>query len=67
MTKNVGHIDRVVRTVIGIAILSLYFVLPGDQRFFAFIGLIPLVTGQLRWCPLYSLLGFHTCPVSGRQ
>ena len=45
MTKNVGQADHVIRLVVGIALLSLYFFLPGNQRFFAFIGLIPLATG----------------------
>ena len=39
MTKNVGQADHVIRLVVGIALLSLYFFLPGNQRFFAFIGL----------------------------
>lgn len=60
MTANVGHLDRTIRFVLGIALLSLYFFLPGDQRFIAFIGLIPLATAFLRWCPLYTLLRLHT-------
>jgi hypothetical protein len=64
MTKNVGQADHVIRLVVGIALLSLYFFLPGNQRFFAFIGLIPLATGYLRWCPLYTVFGIRTCPAS---
>jgi hypothetical protein len=60
MTANIGTLDRVIRIVIGVALLSLYFVLPGNERFVAFVGLIPLGTAFLRWCPLYSLIGLKT-------
>jgi hypothetical protein len=60
MTANIGNLDRVIRIVLGVALLSLYFVLPGNERFVAFIGLIPLATAFLRWCPLYSLIGLKT-------
>ncbi len=60
MTPNIGHLDRVIRIVIGIALLSLYFFLPGNERFFALIGLVPLATAFIRWCPLYTVLGLRT-------
>lgn len=60
MTANIGTLDRVIRIVLGLAILSLYFVLPGNDRFYAFIGLIPLGTALIRWCPLYRLIGLRT-------
>ena len=60
MTINIGHLDRIIRFALGVGILSLYFVLPGNERFFAFIGLIPLATAFVRWCPLYALLGLRT-------
>jgi hypothetical protein len=60
MTANIGNLDRLIRLALGLAILSLYFVLPGNERFFAFIGLIPLATAGLRWCPLYTVLGLKT-------
>jgi len=60
MTPNIGTADRLARLTIGVVLLSLYFFLPGDARFFAFIGLIPLATALLRWCPLYTLLGLRT-------
>ena len=58
---NVGGIDRAVRIIAGLAILSLYFVLEGDARWFAAIGLVPLVTGLAGWCPAYRLFGVGTC------
>ena len=60
MTANIGTTDRLIRLVLGIVLLSLYFVLPGNERFFSFIGIIPLATAFLRWCPLYTLLGLKT-------
>jgi hypothetical protein len=60
---NVGGIDRALRIVAGLAILGLYFVLEGDARWFAAIGLVPLVTGLAGWCPAYRLFGVGTCRV----
>jgi len=56
---NVGGIDRVLRIVAGLLILSLVFV--GPQTPWGWIGLIPLLTGVFSFCPLYSLIGFKTC------
>ena len=60
MTENIGNLDRIIRLIIGAAVLSLYFVLPGDDRFFALLGIVPLATAFIRWCPLYTLLGLRT-------
>lgn len=60
MTANIGNLDRIIRFIIGAAVLSLYFVLPGDDRFFALIGLVPLATAFIRWCPLYTVIGLRT-------
>jgi hypothetical protein len=60
MTRNIGNLDRIIRIVIGVGLLSLYFFLPGNDRFFALIGLIPLATAFVRLCPLYTLLGVRT-------
>jgi hypothetical protein len=56
---NVGSTDRVVRIVIGLALIALVFV--GPRTAWGWIGLIPLATGLLRTCPAYSLLGVSTC------
>ena len=61
MTKNEGNIDRAVRVILGIIILALWFILPGNAKYFALIGLIPLVTALIGWCPLYSIFGINTC------
>jgi len=59
--KNEGTIDRVLRVVAGAALVSLVFV--GPQTAWGWIGVVPLVTGLLGNCPVYSLLGISTCPV----
>ena len=61
MKKNAGNIDRTVRVVLGIIILALWFFLPGHAKYFALIGLIPLLTALIGWCPLYSIFGINTC------
>jgi len=59
--KNEGSIDRALRIVVGIVLLSLVFV--GPHTALGWIGLVPLLTGILGSCPLYSLLGISTCPL----
>jgi len=59
MTKNIGKIDRLVRIIVGLAVLSLVFV--GPQTMWGLLGLIPLGTALIGWCPPYALLGINTC------
>jgi hypothetical protein len=59
MTSNVGGIDRAVRIVAGLSLLSL--ILVGPQSWWGLLGLIPLGTGLIGFCPLYPLLGINTC------
>ena len=61
MKANVGGIDRILRIVVGIAVLSLFFVLEGDTRWWALAGLVPLGTGLINFCPFYPILGINTC------
>jgi Protein of unknown function (DUF2892) len=63
MNANVGGIDRVLRILVGIAVLALFFVLEGSARYWALVGLVPLLTGLVRVCPLYSIVGINTCPM----
>jgi hypothetical protein len=60
MTHNVGSIDKVIRIIIGLALLSLIFILEGNARWWGLIGIIPLFTVAAGWCPAYSLLGIRT-------
>ena len=59
MKKNVGIIDRLIRIAVGINITSMVFIAPSSPL--AMIGLAPLLTGIIAWCPLYILLGISTC------
>lgn len=67
MTRNVGNLDRALRVVIGLALLSLLFLLDGNLRWIGLIGLVPLLTAFLGTCPLYSLVGLSTCPLAPRK
>ena len=66
MKANVGSIDRILRMTVGIALLALIFILPGNVRWWGFLGLIPLASGLLAFCPAYALLGLTTCPLQER-
>lgn len=55
---NIGKSDRVIRILVGIALISTVFV--GPRSLWGWIGLIPLTTGILGLCPIYSVLGFGT-------
>lgn len=58
---NVGGIDRILRILAGLVLLGL--TLAGSVGVWGWIGLVPLATGLLGTCPLYSVLGFNTCPM----
>ena len=58
-TTNVGSADRVFRIVLGLVLIALVFV--GPQTPWGWIGLIPLATGFMRTCPVYSIFGINTC------
>jgi hypothetical protein len=64
---NVGGIDRILRTALGIVILSLVFILEGNARYWGLVGLLPLVTGLFRFCPAYSIFGISTCPLERKS
>ena len=61
MSANVGGIDRIVRIVAGLAILSLFFFVDGPNRWWALVGLVPLATGVIRSCPAYLPFGINSC------
>ena len=61
---NEGSADRAVRVVAGLVLLALFFLYPdASWRYWTLIGIVPLATGLMGWCPLYSMLGLSTCPV----
>ena len=61
MQANVGGIDRGVRIVVGVALIAWALLGQGDARWWGLVGILPLVTGILRWCPAYLPFGFKTC------
>ena len=68
MNTNVGTADRIIRVMLGLALLSAIFLLDGKERWFGLIGIVPLLTAIVRFCPLYTVLGIRTCaaPKPGR-
>lgn len=65
MKTNEGKMDRIVRVVVGLFLMSLVFW--GPQTAWGYIGLIPLFTGLVGFCPLYAVFGLTTCPLSGKS
>lgn len=64
MGRNIGTVDRVLRIVVGIVLIALVFV--GPQTPWGWIGVIPLATALVGWCPAYRLLGVKTCAADQR-
>jgi hypothetical protein len=61
---NVGGIDRILRIVVGLALIAGFFLnADAPMRWLYLIGIVPLATGLMSTCPLYSLLGLSTCPM----
>ncbi|MDF1855482.1 DUF2892 domain-containing protein [Pseudooceanicola sp.] len=64
MSHNVGSIDRILRVVVGLALIVGFFLFPdASLRWLLLIGIVPLATGLMGTCPLYSIFGFSTCPL----
>ncbi|GGY62021.1 YgaP family membrane protein [Marinobacter zhanjiangensis] len=64
MMTNEGKIDRTLRVVVGLVLLSLVFI--GPESLWGLVGLVPLITGLVGFCPLYRVLGLNTCPANNR-
>lgn len=64
LVKNVGGIDRILRIVVGLLLIALFFLnSEASLRWLYLIGIVPLATGILQTCPAYRLFGFSTCPL----
>jgi hypothetical protein len=59
MEKNVGYADKIIRIVVGLGLIALVFV--GPKTPWGWIGVVPLLTAAMSWCPLYTVLGIRTC------
>ncbi len=64
MKINVGGIDRILRIIAGLALIAL--TLTGTIGAWGWIGVVPLATGLLKFCPIYGILGFNSCPMSAK-
>jgi len=64
LPTNEHPVERVLRTILGLGVLSLAFV--GPKSPWGYLGIVPLATGLLGSCPLYTLFGWSTCPVKAR-
>ena len=58
--NNEGAFDRIFRILMGIGLIAIVFI--GPKTPLGWIGLVPLATGLIGWCPLYTVLGIRTCP-----
>lgn len=63
MKFNIGGIDRTLRILVGLALIAL--AATGTVGWWGWLGVVPLLTGLMRFCPLYTLLGLNTCPRRG--
>ena len=61
MTPNVGGIDKTLRIVAGVGLIGA--TVAGVLPVWGYIGIVPLATGLIGWCPAYPLLGMNTCPM----
>lgn len=64
LKTNVGGIDRILRIVVGLALIAGFFLnTEASMRWLYLLGIIPLATGLMQTCPLYTMLGLNTCPM----
>lgn len=65
MSRNVGGFDRILRILVGLALLAGFFLSPeSSYRWLYLFGLVPVLTGIFRTCPIYRLFGVNTCGLS---
>lgn len=62
-TVNIHPVERGIRAIVGLGVLSLVFV--GPKSLWGLLGLVPLLTAVTGWCPPYALLGINTCKKKG--
>lgn len=62
MKANVGGVDKTMRLILGAALLSLLFFGEGNMRWFGLIGIVPIFTALIGWCPAYAIFGISSCP-----
>ena len=62
VTTNMGTIDRALRVIGGLALLAWALLGTGDWHMLGWIGIVPLATAAIGWCPLYTIIGVSTNP-----
>ena len=62
MTTNMGPLDRILRVIGGLALLVWAFMGTGEWHMLGWIGVVPLATAAIGWCPLYTVMGLSTNP-----
>jgi len=65
MSRNVGTVDRALRIIVGLVLIAL--AATGTVGAWGYIGVVPLLTAFIGYCPAYSLIGLNTCPLSDRK
>ncbi|MDO8287172.1 MAG: DUF2892 domain-containing protein [Rhodoferax sp.] len=65
MKSNVGGIDRILRIVIGLVLIAL--TVTGTIGVWGWLGVVPLATGAIGWCPPYAIFGWNTCSMKNRS
>ena len=60
MQYNVGTLDKVIRILIGLLLLSLIYFLDGNARYWGLVGIMPIITAMLGWCPVYLPFNLNT-------
>lgn len=61
MSSNVGGIDRILRIAVGLALIAFALFSRHEYAIWGWIGVVPLATGLIRWCPAYAPFGIKTC------
>ncbi len=62
MTRNIGNTERIIRAVVGLALIAGFFLNSGGAYSWLYLlGIIPLATAAIGWCPPYAILGINTC------
>ena len=64
MKLNVGGIDRIARIIVGLVMLGL--AATGSVGWWGWLGIVPLATGAIGWCPPYAIFGFNTCAMKAK-
>lgn len=65
MKKNIHSIERIVRIIVGLILVSMAFAGPANLWFL--LGLVPLATGLMGWCPPYAMCGINTCRLGNKK